>query len=168
MPNSTDLKSQDHGTGVLICIKNVNDPEKKLAVYTCPTGDFSHHVSQLVATGAEYADKLWERKLPSRDAWMGTWYQLFPKLIYGAAAVTHPPQKREDTYQSIWYKLLSFLQVNRNINKYYRMMPLWYQGLALPNPNIDALSKKIHLLHGVQGVRPEECFIRHIKPFRWK
>jgi hypothetical protein len=26
------------------------------------------------------------------------------------------------------------------------LLPLWYQGLALPNPNIDALSKKIHLL----------------------
>jgi hypothetical protein len=27
------------------------------------------------------------------------------------------------------------------------MLPLRLQGLALPNPNIDALSKKIHLLH---------------------
>jgi hypothetical protein len=26
------------------------------------------------------------------------------------------------------------------------MLPLWFQGLALPNPNIDALSKKIRLL----------------------
>jgi hypothetical protein len=26
------------------------------------------------------------------------------------------------------------------------MLPLWFQGLALPNPNIDVLSKKIHLL----------------------
>jgi hypothetical protein len=26
------------------------------------------------------------------------------------------------------------------------MLPLQYQGLALPNPNIDALSTKIHLL----------------------
>ena len=26
------------------------------------------------------------------------------------------------------------------------MLPLRYQGLALPNPNIDGLSKKIHLL----------------------
>jgi hypothetical protein len=26
------------------------------------------------------------------------------------------------------------------------MLPLWFQGMALPNPNIDALSKKIHLL----------------------
>jgi hypothetical protein len=33
-----------------------------------------------------------------------------------------------------------------NITKEYRMLLLQFQGLALPNPNIDALSKKIHLL----------------------
>jgi hypothetical protein len=27
------------------------------------------------------------------------------------------------------------------------MLPLRFQGLALPNPNIDVLSKKTHLLH---------------------
>jgi hypothetical protein len=69
---------------------------------------------------------------------MGTHYQLFPKLIYGAAAVTHSPQKLEGALQSIWYKLLPFLCINRNITKEYRMLPLWFQGLALPNPNIDA------------------------------
>jgi hypothetical protein len=52
----------------------------------------------------------------------------------------------EDTSKSIWYKLLPSLHVNRNITKEYRMLPLWFQGLAFPNPNIDALSKKIHLL----------------------
>jgi hypothetical protein len=77
---------------------------------------------------------------------MGTCYQLFPKLIYGAAAVTYSPQKLEEAFQSIWNKLLPSLCVNRNITKDYRMLPLWYQGLALPNPNINALSKKIHLL----------------------
>ncbi len=77
---------------------------------------------------------------------MGTRYQLFPKLIDGAAAVTHSPQKLEEVFQSICYKLLPSLHVNRNIMKDYRMLPLWFQGLALPNPNIDALSKKIHLL----------------------
>jgi hypothetical protein len=30
--------------------------------------------------------------------------------------------------------------------KEYRMLLLWFQGLALPNPNIDVLSKKIYLL----------------------
>jgi hypothetical protein len=77
---------------------------------------------------------------------MGTRYQLFPKLIYGAVAVIHSPQKLEDAFESIWYKLLPSLCVNRNITKEYRMLLLRLQGLALPNPNIDVLSKKIYLL----------------------
>jgi hypothetical protein len=77
---------------------------------------------------------------------MGTHYQLLPKLIYGAASVTHSPQKLEDAFESIWYKLLPSLCVNRNITKEYRMLLLRFQGLALPNPNTDVLGKKIHLL----------------------
>jgi hypothetical protein len=109
-------------------------------------GNFSYQVALLLTTGLEYAERLGARRLPARDAWMGTCYLLFPKLIYGAAAVTHSPQKLEEAIQSIWYKLLPSLCVNRNITKEYRMLPHWFQGLALPNPNIDALSKKIHLL----------------------
>jgi hypothetical protein len=76
-----------------IQLKTVSDPERKVGVYTCPMGNFSYHVAQLLTTGLEYAEKL-ARKLGAwvllaRDAWMGTHYQLFPKLIYGAAAVTH-------------------------------------------------------------------------------
>jgi hypothetical protein len=97
-------------------------------------------------TTADYTERLGSWRLPERDAWMGTRYQLFPKLIYGAAAVTHSPQKLEEVFQSIWYKLLPSLCVIRNIMKEYRMLPLRYQGLALSNPNIDVLSKKIHLL----------------------
>jgi hypothetical protein len=137
---------QPDGTRVPIVLKKVDCPKKKLGIYTCPTGDFSYHVSQLVETGSEYAARLSARHLPARDAWMGTHYQLFPKLIYGAAAVTHAPQALEDAYQSIWYKLLPSLRVNRNITKEYRMLPLRFQGLALPNPNIESLSRKIHLL----------------------
>ena len=61
-------------------------------------------------------------------------------------SLTHSPHQLEKVYQSIWYKLLPSLRINRNITKEYRMLSLWYQGLALPNPNIDGLSKKIHLL----------------------
>jgi hypothetical protein len=130
----------------MIHLKAISDPEKKLGVYTCPIHDISYHVAQLLTTGSEYAERLGLRRLWARDAWMGTHYHLFPKCIYGAAAVTHSLQKQEDVFQSIWYKLLPSLCVNRNITKEYRMLPLWFQGLALPNPNIDALSKKIHLL----------------------
>ncbi len=137
---------QSNGTRVLIHLKAICDPEKKLGVYTCEMGNFSYHVAQLLTTGSEYAERLGLQRLPARDTWMGKCYQLFPKLIYGAAAVTHSPQKLEDVFQSIWYKLLPSLCVNRNIAKEYRMLPLWFQGLALLNTNIDVLSRKIHLL----------------------
>jgi hypothetical protein len=127
-------------------IKTVSDPEKKLSVYTCPMGIFSHNVGQLLTKELEYAERLGARKIPARDAWTGTYYQLFPKLIYGAAAVTHSPQKLEKAFQSMWYTLLPSLCVNRNIIMEYRMIPLHYQGLALPNPNLDVVRKKIHLL----------------------
>ncbi len=84
-----------------IQLKTDSDPEEKLGVYKCWTGNFSHHVAQLLTMGLEYAERLGAWRLLARDAWMGTCYQLFPKLIYGAAAVTHSPQKLEEAFQSI-------------------------------------------------------------------
>jgi hypothetical protein len=146
LPQDSLYIPQQDGTRVPIRLKAISDPEKKLGEYTCPTGDFSYHVAHILTTGSEYVERLGTRRLPARDAWMGTHYQLFPKLIYGAAAVTQSPQKLEDAFESIWYKLLPSFHVKRNITKEYRMLPLWFQSLALLNPNIDALSKKIHLL----------------------
>ena len=124
LPQTSFYILQLDGTKVPISIKQRNDPEKKLGVFTCPTGDFSHHVGQLVLTRIGYAERLNSWKLPARDDWMGTGYQLFPKLIYGAAAVTHSPHKLEKAYQSIWYMLPPSLHINRNITKEYRMLPL--------------------------------------------
>ncbi len=146
LPQNPPCIPQPDRTRVPIQLKAISDPEKKLGVYTLPMGDFSYHVAQLLTTGSEYVERLGSRRLPARDTWMGTGYQLFPKLVYGVAAVTHSWQKLEEVFQSIWYKLLPFLCVNRKIMKEYRMLPLRFQRLALPNPNIDVLSKKIHLL----------------------
>jgi hypothetical protein len=142
LPQTPLYIPQLDGTQVQMQLKTVSDPEKKLGVYTCLMGNFSHHVAQLLTTGLEYVERLGAWRLLARDAWMGTHYQLLPKLIYGAAAVTYSSQKLEEAFQSIWYELLPSLCVNRNITKEYRMFLLWYQGLALPNPNIDALSKQ--------------------------
>jgi hypothetical protein len=94
---------QQDGTRVPIRLKAISDPEKKLGVNTCPTGDFSYHVAHILTTGSEYAERLGTQRLLARDACMGMHYQLFPKLIYGATAVTHSLQKLEDAFKSIWY-----------------------------------------------------------------
>ena len=77
---------------------------------------------------------------------MGTRYQLYPKLIYGAVALRHDPEKLKAAFQLVCYSLLPLLKVNRHITKELCMLPLRFQGLALPNPNIDVLSSKIHLI----------------------
>ncbi len=77
---------------------------------------------------------------------MRTRYQLYPKLIYGVVAITHDPDKLEESFQLVWYHLLPSLRVNRHITKEFRTLPLQFQGLALPNPNIDVLSSKVHLI----------------------
>jgi hypothetical protein len=166
LPQDSLYIPQQEGTRVPICLKAVSDSEKKLGVYTCSMGDFSYHVAHILTTGSEYTERLGTQTLPARDAWIGTRYQLFPKLIYGAAAVTDSLQKLEDAFESIWYKLLPSLCVNRNITKEYRMLPLRFQGLALPNLNIDVPSKNIHRHTGIQGACWDGCFIKHVRCFR--
>ena len=58
----------------------------------------------------------------------------------------HDPDHLEAAFQSVWYGLLPSLKVNRHITKEFCMLPFRFQGLALPNPNIDVLSFKIHLI----------------------
>jgi hypothetical protein len=101
LPQNPQYIPQLDGTRVPIHLKTISDPEQKFGVYTCPTGNFSHHVAQLLTMGFEYVERLGSQRLPARDAWMGTRYLLFPKLIYGAAAVTHSPQKLEEVFQPI-------------------------------------------------------------------
>jgi hypothetical protein len=137
-----------HGTWVPIQSKTVSDSEKKLGVLHAQWAIF------LITLHIFWPqDQNMQKNLVHGHSWpeMHGWvlaisYQLFPKLVYGAAAVTHSPQKLEKAFQSMWYTLLPSLCVNRNITKEYRRLPLHYQGLALPNLNIDALSKKVHLL----------------------
>ncbi len=56
---------QPDGTRVPIVFKKVDCRKKKLGIYTCPTGDFSYHVSQLFETGSKYAAWLRARHLPA-------------------------------------------------------------------------------------------------------
>ena len=129
-----------------ISLHPVDKPEKKLGVYVCPNGDFTYHVDQLWQTGLEYASRLQSWNLPPRDSWMGTHYQLYPKLIYGAVALTHNPDKLDAAFQAIWYHLLPSSRVNRPITKEFFTLPLHFQVLALPSLKIDVLSTKIHLI----------------------
>ncbi len=66
--------------------------------------------------------------------------------MYGAVSFTNDPEKLENAIQSVWYNTLPTLQVYQHITKEFWTLPLHFQGLALPNPNINVLSSKIHLI----------------------
>jgi hypothetical protein len=45
LPQNPLYIPQPDGTRVPIHLKAISDPEKKLGMYTCPTGKFSYHVA---------------------------------------------------------------------------------------------------------------------------
>ena len=54
-------------------------------------------------------------------------------------------------FQSIYFKSLSALKVNRNITKLFRTLPYKFQGLGLPNANIEVLALNFNLLQNHWG-----------------
>ena len=117
-----------------------------MGVWTTASGDFGHHVSELKKKGLEWASKMQASNCPPRDAWLGLKHQLPTQLSYGFLALTHPPSKVGKVFQLIWYKCLPVSKVNCCLRKKWRMLPLRFQGLALPNPNIDILCSKMHTI----------------------
>ena len=127
LPQTPLVIPQPDVTPVAIKLKEVGNPEKKLGIFTCPNSDFGYQVDNCRNIGFEYSAKLATCNLPPRDPWMGTQYQLYPKLIYGAVVITNLPKKLEEIFQSIWYKLLPSLKVNRHITDKFRMLPAMFK-----------------------------------------
>ena len=146
LPTTSITIPQPDGTRVAITLKDPRIAEKKLGVYFAPNGDFTSQVEYMVKSGLHHASCLKSHPLRPREARMSVDLALMPKMLYGAVAVSHSPGRLEEAFQKVYFNLLPFLGVNRNITKEYRMLPQQYQGLGLPNPNIEVLSAKLQLI----------------------
>ena len=146
LPSTPVTIPQPDGTRVPITLKDPSMAERKLGIYFAPNGDFSAHVDYIVKSGLHHSSCLKIHPIPPREARMSIDLVLVPKILYGAVTLSHPPAKLEKAFQSIYYKLLPSMGVNRCITKPYRMLPEKYQGLALPNPNIWVLAAKLILI----------------------
>ncbi len=129
-----------------ITLKDVDNAKKKLGVYCSPTGNFTTHVDIIIQTGLLHASCLKGRPIPPRDARKSVDLAIILKILYGGVAVTHPLAQLLKAFHKIYYNLLPQLGINRNITREYRMLPRQYQGLGLPNPNIEILSAKLQLI----------------------
>lgn len=146
LPKYRLMIPQKDGSQAQIPLRDVNDSEKTLGVYSCPSGDFSYHIERKMDDGKKWIARLRSHRCPPADGWMGFRYALMPKLTYGFAAITPDLDTLEKSFQDLYYDVLSPLRVNQNITKYFRMAPKRFQGLGMPNPGIVMLSQKLHLL----------------------
>lgn len=91
------------------------------------------------------AGHLWVKRLHcnrclAANGWMGFWYSLVPKVTYGFAVITVNPDKLECSFHHLYRDVLSPLRVNKNITRFYCMVPKQVMGLGMPNPCIKMLS----------------------------
>ena len=171
---------QPDGSVLPIVTLNVDEPSKMLGMHFAPIGDTTHHMEMMKKKGLDWVDRIATRPLPRRDAWLSFHAQLFPGMVWGLVAVIMRPQKLDDLIQSLYYKILPHLGVNRNITKPWRTLPERFQGLGLPNFVVVAFAAKVHFIQCNWGFKEAaselmryafECHLIEVglygNPFAW-
>ena len=149
-PAHVTVKQPD-GSRKPIRTHDMEDAVKMLGFYYSLDAGKSQHVKEMVKKGVDWVDKMNTRKVPCRDAWMSFFAQLLPGINWGMVAVVLSPEILQESYQSLYYKMLPLLGVNRNIGKEWRMLPERYQGLGLPDFEVHSFSQKFHFLQRKWG-----------------
>ena len=103
------------GSRVPIPTLGVDEPSNMLGLYFCLAGEGKKHVTSMTANGNEWLDRLQTKPLPTRDAWLSFFLQLYPEMIWGLSTVIMPTNKLEQEFQRLYYKCLLKLGVNRCI-----------------------------------------------------
>ena len=120
--------------------------KETLGVFSCPAGDFGVYVTNKMAKGKLWVERLRQNRCDPGDAWTGFCYALWPSMTYGFAAIIPNIDALDKAFQELFLNVLSPLKVNKNISKFYCGAPKRFQGLGMPNPLITMLSQKLHLL----------------------
>ena len=68
-------------------------------------------------------------------------------MTWGLATITMTHKKMEKLMQSLYYRVIPLLGINRNIAKGWRMLPERFHGLGLPNFVINFLTEKLHVMY---------------------
>ncbi len=131
---------------VPIVTHDVTTATKMLGYNFTLAGNLVTHMECMVQKGLDWVDSLLTKPLPSRDVWLSFYMQLFPGISWGLVAVCMLPTKLDKIIQQVYERALPFLGINCKIKKEWRTLPKMYQGLALPNFPLVALSAKISFL----------------------
>jgi len=149
---------QPDGSVAPIPTLDCKQPSKMLGIHFAPLDDGKEHILQMCKKGMEWADRIETRPLPSRDAWLSYFLQLFPGMSWGLATVCLSPKQLDCHLRKVWYRVLPFLGVRRNIKLLWRILPERFQGLGMPNFVVVAFAAKVFFLQchwGFEGAPAE-------------
>jgi hypothetical protein len=139
---------QPVGPDILINTHDVTTTSKVLGVDFSPAGNSTTHMERMVQKFLDWVDCLRTKPLARRDAWLSFYMQLFPGIFWGLVTVCMHPRKLDTLIQRVYAEALPFLGILCKIKKEWGTLPEMFQGLALPNFPLIALSKKISFLLG--------------------
>jgi len=148
---------QPNGTQVPIPTRDVTVASEMLGIFFAPLGKGTEHIKAMCKKGFQWADRLSSRPLRVSDAWVSFNCQLLPGMAWGLVTVVLDPVALSDEIRKVYYKILPFLGVRRNIDLPWRLIPVRFQGLGLPNFVVWALAAKLHAVVCHWGFLADEC-----------
>ena len=146
LPDTVLYIPQPDGSSLPIDRCDNSETKKTLGVHNNPLNDCKLPLKELKNIGLEWIDSLRARPLEKRDTWLSLTSQQYPKWGYGLTSLYAPPDKLDETINSVYFQALPFLGFNRNINAEYRTLPTQYQGINLRQWSIEKLHKDIAML----------------------
>ena len=133
------------GDMVRLKSKPADHVEKTLGVLTAPCGG---HAAQLAAI-REKADK-WSYRilnghLPASHVWSSYYHQLRAQLLYALGTLTNDLTAAEHCLQSVEFRLLPQLGVNRHIKTGWRRLHQTFGGVGLLDLPVEQLICRINI-----------------------
>ncbi len=125
--------------------KEIDEAERTLGVYHCPSGGHRQHLTTLRDRGTLWVNNMKNASLPSGSIMKSYQFQLWAGLRYGLGTLTNTIEAAEGCLSNIDTQLLPLLGVNRNITKEWRTIPTAFGGVGLLSLPVEQLISRINI-----------------------
>ena len=146
---------QPAGPAMPIALKDPTQATKVLGVWCCPSGDGTPMLDSMIRKGYQWSTKVLASSLTPYDAWFSFKTQAIMAVRYGLVPLMATRNQIDAALGRWYFQCLPALGVNRNIRKEWRMLPLQFQGLGLPNLSLEKLADSLKLLQRHWGTNSD-------------
>ena len=103
-------------------------------------------LTHMLSKGYRWSNKVLSSTFSPHEVWFSFKTQAIMAVRYGLVPLMATHTQIEEVLRQWYYNFLPALGVNRNITKGWRMLPVGFQGLGLPNLALEKLADSLKLL----------------------